>query len=389
MILRVLAASEPTPGACHPERSEGSAFKASLPQYHPTAQPGHPGRSLHLRSEGSLFAIRVLLCAVSALFSASSPSLHAQTTSYAPDWCKNLPRPAYKSLERVLPNEPWFEVYKVAPATFALYEPHQSEETISYLIVGARQALLFDTGMGIADIRAAVRRLTSRPIVVLNSHTHDDHVGGNWQFEFIYDMDTAFTRATAKGSRNDAQAEIAPGEICGELPKTFNPKTYATKPWRISLFIHDGFKINLGGRTLEVIATPGHTPDAICLLDRANGLLFTGDTYYPGTIWLYRPETDIHAYMASVKKLASLAPGIELVLGAHNIPVAQPGVLAQLNQAINDVYFGKAQPKPLNSQDCDAAGCRVIYAVNGISFLMRRWIVLPSETPKGWFGDVR
>jgi glyoxylase-like metal-dependent hydrolase (beta-lactamase superfamily II) len=89
-------------------------------------------------------------------------------------------------------------------------------------------------------------------------------------------MDTAFTRENAKGSTADAQAEIAPGEICGELPKGFDPKTYRTKPWHVSFFIHDGFRIKLGGRTVEVIATPGHTPDAIALLDRENGLLFTG-----------------------------------------------------------------------------------------------------------------
>jgi len=48
--------------------------------------------------------------------------------------------------------------------------------------------------------------------------------------------------------------------------------------------------------------------DAIALLDRGNGLLFTGDTYYPGPIWLFRPETDFDAYVDSVKRLAALSP---------------------------------------------------------------------------------
>jgi glyoxylase-like metal-dependent hydrolase (beta-lactamase superfamily II) len=281
-----------------------------------------------------------------------------------PEWCKALPRPEYASLERVLPNEPWFEVYKVVPGVFAIYEPHQSEETIGYLIVGTKQALLFDTGMGIADIRAVVRRLTSRPIVVLNSHTHDDHVGGNWEFDFVYGMDTDFTRKNAKGSREDAQAEIAAGEICGELPKNFNAKTYVTKPWRVSLFVHDGFKINLGGRTLEIVATPGHTPDAICLLDRANGLLFTGDTYYPAPIWLFRPETDLDAYVASVKRIAALAPEVKVVLGAHNVPVASPSVLPRLVAAIEAVREGKGASKP-------AGMGRETREIDGFSFLMR------------------
>jgi glyoxylase-like metal-dependent hydrolase (beta-lactamase superfamily II) len=304
-----------------------------------------------------------LLMVLAFLLAAPVPNTRAQTISR--DWCKNLPRPEYKTLERVLPNDPWFEVYKVRPGVFAIYEPHQSEETIGYLIVGTKQALLFDTGMGIANVHKVVTELTSRPVVVLNSHTHDDHVGGNWQFNFVFGMDTAFTRTNAKGSREDAQAEIAPGEICGDLPKGFDAKAYATKPWHISMFVHDGFKINLGGRTVEIIATPGHTPDSISLIDRANGLLFTGDTYYPGPIWLFRPETDLDAYVASVKKLAALAPQVNLVLGAHNVPVAYPSVLPKLVTAIEDVRAGKVEGKPIDG------GTKTSYTTDGITFLLR------------------
>ncbi|HJZ62752.1 MAG TPA: MBL fold metallo-hydrolase [Candidatus Acidoferrum sp.] len=301
----------------------------------------------------------------SALMLCLALSSNAQTSSYTPEWCKALPRPEYKELQRVLPNETWYEVYKVAPQTFAIYEPHQSEETISYLIVGTKQALLFDTGIGIASIQKTVRQLTSRPVVVMNSHTHDDHVGDNWEFPFVFGMNTEFTKKNAKGSIEDAQAEVAPSEICGGLPKGFDAKTYRTKPWHISIWIHDGFKVNLGGRTVEVIATPGHTPDAISLFDRENGLLFTGDTYYPAPIWLYRPETDLDAYYASIKKLAALAPQVKMVLGAHNVPVASPDVLPQLVTAFETVRAGKvaAAGEPHDG--------KVIYKTGKFSFLMK------------------
>jgi glyoxylase-like metal-dependent hydrolase (beta-lactamase superfamily II) len=292
------------------------------------------------------------------------PSLATAQTKEIPEWCRALPRPEYKTLERVLPSEAWFEVYKVSPGVFAIYEPHQAEEAISYLIVGHKQALLFDTGMGMGDIQKIVSRLTSRPVVVLNSHTHDDHVGGNWQFAFVYGMDTQFTRTNAKGSREDAQAEITPDQLCGDLPKGFNPKTYATKPWKISRFIHDGFRINLGGRTVEVLSTPGHTPDAISLIDRENGLLFTGDTYYPAPIWLFRPETNLDEYAGSVKRLADLAPQVKLVLGAHNIPVANPDVLPRLVAAFQTLREGKVPPQK-------SEGGKTLYTVDGISFLMK------------------
>jgi glyoxylase-like metal-dependent hydrolase (beta-lactamase superfamily II) len=307
---------------------------------------------------------------VSSLRSLGSTIVFALAASVAPaqtkipEWCRPLPRPEYKALERVSISDPWFEVYKVAPGVFAIYEPHQSEETISYLIAGEKKAILFDTGMGISDLKKVVGELTSLPIVVLNSHTHDDHVGDNWQFATVYGMDTDFTRKNAQGSTQDAQEEIAPDQICGALPQGFNPKTYSTRPWKITNYIHDGEHLDLGGLTIEVLATPGHTPDAISLLDRANGLLFTGDTYYPATIWLYRPETDFKSYDASIRRLAALAPQIKTVLGAHNIPAAPPSVLARLVIAFETVRAGKVSRTPGDPG-------QVIYKVDDFSFRMR------------------
>jgi glyoxylase-like metal-dependent hydrolase (beta-lactamase superfamily II) len=286
----------------------------------------------------------------------------AQTT--IPEWCRPLPRLEYKKLERVKVSDPWFEVYKPVPGVFAIYEPHQAEEVISYLIVGEKRALLFDTGMGISDIKKVTSELTGLPIIVLNSHTHDDHVGGNWEFADVYGMDTDFTRKNAMGSQEDAQAEVTPDQICGALPAGFDRKTYATRPWKITAVILDGDRLDLGGRKLEVVATPGHTPDAIVLIDRGNGLLFTGDTYYPAPIWLFRPETNLVAYAASIRRLAALAPQVKLVLGAHNIPVAAPAVLGQLVSAFDKVLAGKTSPVP------DSPG-KVLYKVDGFSFLMR------------------
>ncbi len=311
----------------------------------------------------SLMSHFVILFCVLCVSALSFPAYAASTQTEKPDWCKPLPRPEYKSLERVAVSDSWFEVYKVTGSVYAIYEPYQSEETIGYLILGTDKAILFDTGMGISDIKRVVAELTKLPILVLNSHTHDDHVGGNWEFDTVLGMDTDFTRANAKGSREDAQAEIAAGEICGELPKGFDAKAYATKPWKISHTIHDAEKIDLGGRTIEVLSTPGHTPDAISLFDRGNGLLFTGDTYYPAPIWLYRPETDFDAYAASIQRLAALAPKIHLVLGAHNIPVAPPSVLPTLVKAFAKVRAGKGSCTP-------PKGGQTVCSAYGISFLL-------------------
>src|SRR6267154_1587748 len=278
-----------------------------------------------------LSALFLILCLTSSLFAQQS------------DWCKNLPRAAYSKLERVPTADPWFEVYKIRPGVFAIYEPHQLEEVISYLITGDKRALLFDTGMGISNIQAVVAGLTKLPVSVVNSHTHNDHVGGNWRFIDVYGMDTDFTRANARGSKEDAEDELAPNEICGALPAGFDAKVYATKAFQITHWLHDGDKIELGGRTLKVIGTPGHTPDAIALLDEKNGLLFTGDTFYPGPIYLFRSETDMDAYVASVQKLAAMVPRLQLLLPAHNVPVADPDYLPKVVPAMRQVRGGKVK----------------------------------------------
>src|SRR5258708_24952993 len=123
------------------------------------------------------------------------------TAAQQAQWCKNLPRPAYSKLERVPTADPWFEVYKIRPGVFAIYEAHQLEEVISYLIIGRDKALLFDTGMGISNIQAVVAGLTKLPVSVLNSHTHNDHVGDNWRFTDGYGMESGFTPAKAPGAQ--------------------------------------------------------------------------------------------------------------------------------------------------------------------------------------------
>ncbi len=270
-----------------------------------------------------------------------------------PEWCRDLPRPAYRTLEKISVPDKWFEVYRIRPGVFAIYEPHQQEEVISYLVLGTKKAVLFDTGMGISNIKKLVEHLTPLPVSVLNSHTHNDHVGDNWRFSDIYGMDTNFTRENAKGSKADAQEEVTADAICGELPVGFDAAAYATKPFHIAHWLHGGEKIDLGRRVLEVIATPGHTPDSIALLDAKNGPIF-----------LYRPETDLDGYEASIQKMAALAPRLKLLLPAHNVPVANPADLARVLVAMQQARSGKVKPTK-NGQKWE-------YKFEGFSFLMKK-----------------
>ncbi len=263
-----------------------------------------------------------------------------------PEWCRQLPRPEYGKLERVLTDEPWFEIYPIRPGVFAFYEPKQFEEVISYLILGEKRALLFDTGLGVGKISAAVARLTSLPVTVINSHTHFDHVGGNAEFQEIWNRDLPYTRRNMRGESNIYSRDaLAPERLCGTLPPGTTSKSYSIRPWKSTHTLRDGERVDLGGRELEVIFAPGHTPDSVVLLDRKNGLLFTGDTFYPGPIYLFVPETDFAAYARSVAQLAALESQIKLLLPAHNVPVAQPFYLKRLADAVQQVQHGKVKSR--------------------------------------------
>jgi len=297
-----------------------------------------------------------------------APGLSAQQPAERPAWCAKLPRPAYAALPRVPVRSDWFEVYQVDPNVYAIYEPRQWQEVISYLVIGRERALLFDTGMGIAGIRTVVSALTDRPIVVLNSHSHHDHVGDNHAFTRVLALDLPYTRNHARGSPHaEVAGEVAPGALCGALPAGFDSATYRVRPWQVTGTVHDGSRIDLGERSVEVMHIPGHAPDAIALRDEANGLLFTGDTFYEGPIYVFGPGADFGAYTRSVERLASLAAPPRKLLTAHNVAVSDAHFLSALRDAVRAIASGAAT----GARDSTL----VTYAFDGFS------IQLPAQSP--------
>ena len=259
-------------------------------------------------------------------------------------WWDALPRKAWSAFQRVDQSQDWFEVYEIQPRVFAIYEPGQFEEVISYLIVGSQRALLFDTGLGIGDMRRLVGELTDKETVVLNSHTHYDHVGGNHAFETIYGTDLEYTRSHERGRSHDQVAEfVGDGWIWKPTPEGFSVGDYVSRPFGITHRVEDGQILSLGDVELEVLLTPGHAPDSLCLLDRKRRLLFTGDTFYPATLYAHLPGSMFEDYKKTAARLAGLATEIDLALPAHNEPTMTASELVVFRNAFEEMQQEEAE----------------------------------------------
>jgi len=248
--------------------------------------------------------------------------------------CCALALPAAASEEQPDVAPPgYFHIYKLDRHTYAISEPKYWQENVSYLLLGTQRALLFDTGPGIYSIRAVVRSLTPLPVLVIPSHLHFDHVGDLQEFDDVELLDTPALRAQVQDG------------IFVEPPEQYllrTPKRYRVKGW-----IADGQTIELGGRAIQLLSTPGHTPDSVSLVDASHHRLFTGDIVNRIVTLVDVPGSDVHAMAASLHRLLELGPPGALAYEAHSEKPITPVELKMLAAGIGRIAAGQATSKPM------------------------------------------
>lgn len=200
----------------------------------------------------------------------------------------------------------WFTVETIGEGSYAISEYRHWEETHCYLLCGTEKALLIDTGLGVADIGAVVERLTPLPVLAATTHVHWDHIGGHRYFKDI----------AVHESERDWLADRFPiplqavkssltREPC-DFPEEFDLEKYRIFRGEPGRLLRDGDSLDLGGRTLTVIHTPGHSPGHCCFYEPDRGALFTGDLIYAGCLDAFYPSTDPLLFYRSVQKIRKL-----------------------------------------------------------------------------------
>jgi hydroxyacylglutathione hydrolase len=197
---------------------------------------------------------------------------------------------------------PEWQVHEYNPDLFILRQSGCTdfEKPFLYLLFGKERALLLDTGSRNGDLAPALQHTvhqwllrnnrTNISLIVAHSHSHSDHTAGDAELKALKDpaISIDFVPATVEATK----------------------KFYGITNWP-----EDHGSVDLGDRMIDVIAIPGHDAVSVALYDRQTAILFTGDSLYPGRIYI----RDFPAFAASNTRMVNFTEGklVAHILGCH------------------------------------------------------------------------
>lgn len=216
----------------------------------------------------------------------------------------------------------FYKVFQVDENTWRIEDCFRS---YMYLIEGAERALLFDTGMGLPGLAQCIKQLTDKPVVVVNSHGHLDHIGGNCQFDECFmnpndreaweeHTEISFRKRLLNSFAEEFCMRLSEKELC-EMAEAGGRVPF--------LPIKGGQVINLGKRRLEIIDTPGHTRGSICLLDKDRRMLFSADNVCDqGVLLFFSHSASVAEFADSIRLLKARSREYdEIWPGHHKCPL--------------------------------------------------------------------
>lgn len=227
----------------------------------------------------------------------------------------------------------WFTVEQVDQDTCIISEYRHWEETHCYLLNGTQRSLLIDTGLGICNISEVISQLTDKPITAIATHIHWDHIGGHKYYPDFYAHEAELDWLNGGFPQPLETIRGYVTDRC-ELPKDFHIDEYVFFQGKPTKVLYGGEHIDLGGRMVDVIHTPGHAPGHICFWETERGYLFTGDLAYKGMLTAWFPSTDPDAYLKSIETVAALP--VEKMFPAHHSLDMQPEILLRMRDTLRE-----------------------------------------------------
>ncbi len=240
----------------------------------------------------------------------------------------------------------WYKISEVEEDIFVVEEPRHVQ---SYLVNSRTHSVLIDTGMGFGNIRKAIEHLLQDEVIILNTHWHFDHVGGNVLFKNI-----AISEIEADLIKHDLnnntmmEIYVKPAMAQGiPFPDDFDPETYQIKGSTASFFVKEGDRVDLGGRNLEVISLPGHTRGSMAFLDKRTASLFGGDFIYKDELYVHLEDSDMDEYIDSLIKLKKRQSEIENIFPGHGDFPLKPDFVGSVLSGFKKIRAGVGPDKTI------------------------------------------
>ena len=193
---------------------------------------------------------------------------------------------------------------------------------------------MIDTGLGICNIYDEVRKLTDKPVTAVATHIHWDHVGGHRYFPDFYAHEAELDWLNGGFPLSAKTVRDMVVDRC-DLPEGYDVSAYEMFQGTPTKILHGGEMLDIGGRTIEVLHTAGHSPGHMCFWEAERGYLFTGDLIFKDTLFAYYPSTDPEAYLRSLEKVAVLSA--KRLFPAHHSLEIQPEIAVRMRDAFREL----------------------------------------------------
>ena len=193
------------------------------------------------------------------------------------------------------------------------------DDRVRYFVLeGTDKAIMIDSSMNNTNAVDGAKKVTDKPLEIINTHADRDHIAGNVAFEKMYmspEEEPVYRNNGGKG---------------------------------IIIPVKEGDVIDLGNRPLEVIDIPGHTPGSIALLDINNRVLYSGDTVQSGIIFMFGKRRNMEKFIESLKKLEKMSDRFDLIYPSHDRCPVKPDIIPKLIEGAQLILNGKAEGKEMD-----------------------------------------
>lgn len=178
-----------------------------------------------------------------------------------------------------------------------------------WIVEGRDRTLMLDGGWGLLNLRARLPALFERPLVAVASHSHFDHVGSlHLVAERLAHPLEAGILADPTPLATQSLPFLSDYRALAADPLTdgFDGTRYRTRPAPVTATVEEGAVVDLGGRRLTVLHTPGHSPGHVCLFEETSGFLFSADAIYDGPLFMDCPGASVATLLETHARLAGL-----------------------------------------------------------------------------------